>query len=61
MKPMKKMKQTKQIKAGLLPLYIKLYDDSSPEMRVKIDAFHKLISDKLSGQGISLIDVPGRS
>ncbi|MDD4774085.1 MAG: hypothetical protein PHZ09_10895 [Eubacteriales bacterium] len=48
----------KQIKAGLLPLYIKLYDDSSPEMRVKIDAFHKLISDKLTGQGISVIDVP---
>ena len=26
-------------KAGLLPLYIKLYDDSWPEMRTRVDGF----------------------
>lgn len=47
-----------QLKAGLLPLYIKLYDDSVPDMRIKIDAFHKLISEKLASYGLSVIDVP---
>ncbi len=47
-----------QLKAGLLPLYIKLYDDSVPDMRIKIDAFHQLISEKLSSYGFSVINVP---
>ncbi len=46
-----------QIKVGLLPLYIKLYDDSSPAMRIKIDAFHKLIGEKLVSNGLFVIDV----
>lgn len=45
-------------KVGLLPLYIKLYDDSTPEMREKIDPFHKLISNLLRERGLDVVDVP---
>lgn len=31
----------KKIKIGFLPLYVKLYDDSAPNMRLRIDAFAK--------------------
>ncbi len=48
----------KQLKVGLLPLYIKLYDDSNPSMRLKIDAFHELISKKIASKGLSVIDAP---
>ena len=33
----------KKIKIGFLPLYVKLYDDGSPDMRIRIDAFAKEI------------------
>ena len=29
----------KKIKIGFLPLYVKLYDDGAPNMRVRIDSF----------------------
>ena len=34
-------------KVGLLPLYVKLYDDYLQWMRPKIEAFHKTITAKL--------------
>lgn len=55
---MKGKTQMTKIKAGLLPLYIKLYDDASPNMRPKIDAFHALISERLSDRGLEVVDVP---
>ena len=33
------MKNGKNLKAGLLPLYLKLYDDLIPEMRARIEGF----------------------
>ncbi len=33
----------KKVKIGFLPLYVKLYDDGAPNMRVRIDAFAKEI------------------
>ena len=48
----------KNPKIGLLPLYIKLYDDFTPHYRTKIEAFQKLISDELQKRGIDVIDVP---
>ena len=52
------MKMNEKIKVGLLPLYIKLYDDYSQSMRPKVDAFHKAISDKLKAAGLDVVDVP---
>ena len=31
----------KKVKIGFLPLYVKLYDDGAPNMRLRIDAFAK--------------------
>jgi L-arabinose isomerase len=46
----------KKIKVGLLPLYIKLYDDSAPQLRKNIDAFHAEISRQLKKHGLDVID-----
>ena len=35
----------KKVKIGFLPLYVKLYDDGAPNMRLRIDAFAKEIID----------------
>lgn len=37
----------KKVKVGLLPLYVKLYDDSLPYMRPKVEAFYEEIAEKL--------------
>ena len=29
----------KKVKVGYLPLYVKLYDDSAPQLRVRIEGF----------------------
>ena len=42
-------------KIGLLPLYIKLYDDTLPHMRKQIDAFHDEIAEKLAGKGLEVL------
>jgi len=39
---------------GLLPLYIKLYDDSWPEMRTAVDAFRPAIRRALAPRGWKL-------
>ncbi|MHB1483378.1 MAG: L-arabinose isomerase family protein [Saccharofermentanales bacterium] len=46
------------MKIGLLPFYIKLYDDSLPQMREHIDAFHNLIIDEFAKRDIQVIKVP---
>ncbi len=42
------MNNMNNIKIGFLPLYVKLYDDNSPQMRERINAFAKEIENKLS-------------
>jgi L-arabinose isomerase len=51
------MKMSKP-KAGLLPLYIELYDRSSPEARPKIEAFYKKAAGELRKTGIDVEEVP---
>lgn len=46
----------KKIKIGFLPLYVKLYDDGAPKMRVRINAFAKEIEDMLaSKEGVEVV------
>lgn len=45
-------------KIGLLPLYIKLYDDSSPSYRPHVEAFYAKIADALSLRGLEVLRVP---
>ena len=40
----------KKVKIGLLPLYVKLYDDGAPGMRPRIEAFAKEIFDLLNAK-----------
>lgn len=40
----------KKVKIGFLPLYVKLYDDGAPNMRLRIDAFAKEIFDLLEAR-----------
>ncbi|MFC5401262.1 hypothetical protein [Cohnella soli] len=42
------------LKIGLLPLYIKLYDDSWPELRTRVDGFVQTISDELANRGLQV-------
>ncbi len=44
-------------KIGLLPLYVELYDLTTPEVRPDIDAAHKKASDNLEAQGLEVVDV----
>ena len=39
-----------KVKIGFLPLYVKLYDDGAPGMRVRIDAFAEKISSLLAAK-----------
>lgn len=41
----------KKVKIGFLPLYVKLYDDGAPKMRVRIDAFANEILSMLKVRG----------
>jgi L-arabinose isomerase len=47
-----------RVKVGLLPLYIKLYDDSNPKMRTRIDAFRETIINELSKRGLDVVAAP---
>lgn len=46
------------MKIGLLPLYIKLYDDSSPGLRDRLEAFYDEISSAFREKGIEVIPAP---
>ena len=48
----------KKPKIGFLPLYVELYDLTTPEIRPDIDAFHELTVKKLEEQGLEVVDVP---
>ena len=43
------------VKAGLLPLYIKLYDDSSPDARPRLENFYERIASGLEKKGLNII------
>lgn len=43
---------------GLLPLYVELYDLTTPEVRPDIDAFHALAAQKLAEAGMDVVNVP---
>ena len=45
-------------KVGLLPLYIKLYDDSWPEMRTRVDGFKQQIASALGERGLDVSTAP---
>ena len=44
----------KKIKIGLLPLYIKLYDDSLPILRERLEPFYKKMTEKLENEGFEV-------
>jgi L-arabinose isomerase len=45
-------------KAGLLPLYLELYDKTTPEARPRIEAFYKMTAEKLREAGIDVEEAP---
>lgn len=45
-------------KVGFLPLYIKLYDDVTPEMRARVDRFRQQIAEALTARGIEVSASP---
>jgi L-arabinose isomerase len=45
-------------RVGLLPLYIELYDKSSPQARPGMEAFYRTIAGKLREAGLDSIEVP---
>ncbi len=44
--------------AGLLPLYLKLYDDTVPQARPQVEAFARQIANGLAAQGIEVVPAP---
>ncbi len=47
-----------KIKIGLLPMYIKLYDDIWPELRLRMEAFLEKIKESFRIREIEIIDIP---
>ena len=47
-----------KIKAGLLPLYIKLYDEVVPEIRERLESFYDTIARQIANNGIEVIKNP---
>ena len=45
----------KKLKIGLLPLYVELYDISSPEVRPDINAAHEYTIRRLREQGMEVV------
>ncbi|MDD3996337.1 MAG: hypothetical protein PHH86_01345 [Sphaerochaetaceae bacterium] len=45
-------------KIGLLPLYIKLYDEVAPDMRIRIEKFSKMIADTFISKEIEVFKSP---
>ena len=48
----------KKIKVGLLPLYVKLYDDLNPGMHGRLDPFYDTIARLLEEKGLEVIRAP---
>ena len=49
---------TTKPKVGLLPLYLKLYDDMWPEMRKRVDGFRQQIATALEERGLEMSAAP---
>lgn len=47
-----------KIKIGFLPLYIKLYDDTCPSLRPRLEEFYEKLAAKLEEQGFDVIRTP---
>lgn len=45
----------RKLKIGLLPLYVKLYDDYWPELRERVDAFYRTITFELESRGLEVV------
>ncbi len=45
-------------KVGLLPLYLKLYDDTVPSMRPRVEHFLSSIQHALEQEGLSIVSAP---
>lgn len=45
-------------KIGLLPLYLKLYDDTVPSMRPRVERFRDSIQHALEQEGLSIVSAP---
>lgn len=43
------------MKIGLLPLYVKLYDDKLPELRIRLEKFYNEIFEMFTARGITVI------
>ena len=52
------MSVTKKIKAGLLPFYLKLYDDFKPELRDGFSEFLQQVTEVLEARGIEVQSAP---
>lgn len=48
----------KNLKIGLLPFYIKLYDDSWPELRAGVDGFYQTIAGELQKRELEVVTSP---
>ena len=46
-------------KIGLLPLYVELYDLTTPEVRPDIDAAHQYAFECLGRRGMEVVNEPG--
>lgn len=46
------------IKIGLLPLYIALYDEKSPQIRPRLEKFYEMTAQKLEACGFKVLRVP---
>ncbi len=43
------------MKIGLLPLYVKLYDDVSPDARPRLEAFYETIATEFEARGVEVV------
>ena len=43
------------MKIGLLPLYVKLYDDKLPELRVRMNAFYEDLAKQFEKRNIEVV------
>jgi len=48
----------RKIKIGFLPLYIKLYDDTCPSLRPKLEEFYETMALKLEEKGFTVLRTP---
>lgn len=48
----------KPVKIGLLPLYVKLYDECLSWMRPKVEKYHADVAEKLRSYGLDVMTSP---